>query len=631
MNKSKEILTKIFTEIMPKYNMNFRKEQLTLSLKMLTALEENNIAMCEAEVGTGKTHAYILASVVHNIFAKHKKASVISTSTIALQKALVEDYLPQISRILLKEKLIATPLKYTIRKGKGHYICESKLKRYISSTKISDPILKDMLADKAVLEISRLNIKDYIKRRINICDCLNTCEFRKVCRYKKYLNDSKNQSNDFVIVNHNYFLANILHYKETNNNLLPEFGQIIIDEAHKFPSTIRDMYGKNFISTEVYELIFALSRAKKIHIKNYDELLKINDDLIAVFLNKAEGLIHLSEKEERLVNKMSKKLKSVLSHFKTMEQNRNNTKLKNEFEKLISKLDELKLSKQYIISKESLKNGFEITFLSIKLKAKINKDIWNLRMPTIMTSGTISVGGDFSHIENSLGLESQTDRLIKSKTYSPYNFSRQAMLYLPRNLPHPQSENYADNITNIIEKLIKTTHGHTLILFTSYKMMDRVYHEIGKRDLNFPLFIMRRNDTTALDNYKKSVNGVLFASDSAGEGIDIAGDVLSSLIVVKLPFPIPTAISEHERIKKNNIENFINEDIVPNMIIKLRQWIGRGIRHEDDSCVFSILDSRASSRYRNVIVSALPNMRITEKLQEVNGFIKTKKSEEYFI
>ena len=122
----------------------------------------------------------------------------------------------------------------------------------------------------------------------------------------------------------------------------------------------------------------------------------------------------------------------------------------------------------------------------------------------------------------------------------------------------------------------------------------------------------------------------MFASDSAGEGIDLAGDILSSLIVVKLPFPIPTAVSAYELKKCENFEDYLRKEIIPNMIIKLRQWIGRGVRRENDTCVFSILDTRAGNRYLKEITSALPPIGITHDLCDVEQFIKNKKDKDYF-
>ena len=141
---------------------------------------------------------------------------------------------------------------------------------------------------------------------------------------------------------------------------------------------------------------------------------------------------------------------------------------------------------------------------------------------------------------------------------------------------------------------------------------------------------MGKGRLDALDAFRKSGNGILCASDSAGEGIDLAGDILSSLIVVRLPFPAPDPVLEYEKTLYPDFYGYLNEVIVPAMLIKLRQWFGRGIRRETDTCVFSILDSRASRRYRNDILAALPDMPVTHQLSDVNRFIAAKKSDAYF-
>ena len=114
----------------------------------------------------------------------------------------------------------------------------------------------------------------------------------------------------------------------------------------------------------------------------------------------------------------------------------------------------------------------------------------------------------------------------------------------------------------------------------------------------YPLFCMGKGRLETIDSFRKSGNGVLLASDSAGEGIDLPGDILSSLVVVRLPFPTPDPVSEYERTLHDDFYSYLSERIVPDMLIKLRQWIGRGIRRETDTCVFSILDSRAAGRYK---------------------------------
>lgn len=113
-------------------------------------------------------------------------------------------------------------------------------------------------------------------------------------------------------------------------------------------------------------------------------------------------------------------------------------------------------------------------------------------------------------------------------------------------------------------------------------------------------------------------------------GIDLAGDILSSLVVVKLPFPVPDPVLEYEKPLHEDFHEYLAEVIAPGMLMKLRQWIGRGIRRETDTCVFSILDCRGRGRYKNDILAALPDMPVTEKIEDVGIFIRGSKPENYF-
>ena len=141
---------------------------------------------------------------------------------------------------------------------------------------------------------------------------------------------------------------------------------------------------------------------------------------------------------------------------------------------------------------------------------------------------------------------------------------------------------------------------------------------------------MGKGQLGAIKDFRESKKGVLLASDSAGEGIDLAGDILSSLVIVKLPFPAPDPILEYEKSLYKNFHDYLTEIIVPNMLIKLRQWMGRGIRRITDTCVFSILDSRANGRYREDILATLPDMPVTEQIEDIRKFIRKNKSSSYF-
>ncbi len=129
-DRANNLLRHIFSYILPTEGFSFRKNQLDLATEMLNGLETKNVALMEAEVGTGKTHAYIIAVIIYNLFHGVNSTTLISTSTIALQKAITEEYIPQISDILMKHRIIRKPLDFAVRKGKSHYICDIKLKTH---------------------------------------------------------------------------------------------------------------------------------------------------------------------------------------------------------------------------------------------------------------------------------------------------------------------------------------------------------------------------------------------------------------------------------------------------------------------------------------------------------------------
>jgi len=160
-----------------------------------------------------------------------------------------------------------------------------------------------------------------------------------------------------------------------------------------------------------------------------------------------------------------------------------------------------------------------------------------------------------------------------------------------------------------------------------------VFYGLKEQLSDYPLFLMGRGRLDVINRFRRSGNGVLFASDSAGEGIDLAGDILSSLIVVKLPFPVPDPVMEYQRNQYEDFDLYRRDIIIPEMLIKLRQWFGRGIRREKDTAVFSILDSRASlrGRYRTEILNTLPTMPVTDRLMDVADFIIRKKADSYFM
>lgn len=164
------------------------------------------------------------------------------------------------------------------------------------------------------------------------------------------------------------------------------------------------------------------------------------------------------------------------------------------------------------------------------------------------------------------------------------------------------------------------------------KEEDEEYREL-RGNLPFPLLKVWKDSQSVIREFKAQKNCVLFAAGSCWEGVDFPGDVVSSLIIVRLPFAVPDPVREAERERYQTLKEYIQKIIVPDMQIKLRQGFGRAIRTETDTCVVSILDSRAGrgGKYHKEVIDALPVCRITDRMADVENFIRNRKRIEYYM
>jgi ATP-dependent DNA helicase DinG len=280
--------------------------------------------------------------------------------------------------------------------------------------------------------------------------------------------------------------------------------------------------------------------------------------------------------------------------------------------------------------------GGEKKFCAIpqNLDERLHNDLWSNGVPTVLTSGTLSAGGDFSHMKRSIGLHFAGGRVSETSKPSPFNYRKNALLYISDLMPFPEKNDmkYINALTKEIERLISVSNGHAAVLFTSYNAMGRVYKKLQDKGIPFPLFRLDKGGVREIERFKESGNGVLFASGALWEGIDIPGDALSMLIIVKLPFAVPDPIGEYERTLYDSMKDYQARVITPEMLVKLKQGFGRLIRTEWDSGCVAILDSRAGilGKYRRKVLDALPDCGVTGKVQDIEDFYRSVKAPGFF-
>jgi ATP-dependent DNA helicase DinG len=430
-------------------------------------------------------------------------------------------------------------------------------------------------------------------------------------------------------------------------SLLPEYKTVIIDEAHKLIGVSQQMYGANICQNEINNIIKKVlpkngtTRAKKISKKLCNEVLKYNKLLFEELINQISKELYGSNTEKFktiITSRATMLLKRMIVNSSDLLRNISykDRKLQSDIKRLIENMKVfIKADNIYWLEKPFAKG--QCTFLSIpkNLNEEICKDLWSMDKSMLLTSGTIAVNGDFNYMKKELGLDIISgNKIVEISKGSPFDFKENCMMYISNNVPFPNSddENYIKKVTNEIYKLIKASNGHAMVLFTSYKPLRKVYKNLSEQITDIPLIEMSRGRSSAVLEFKESKNGVLFATGSMWEGVNIPGDILSHLIIVKLPFPIPDPISEYEKTLYRDMDHYRNSVLIPKMLIKLRQGVGRLIRSEADTGVISILDIRASNKrkYHQEIINALPECVVTEEIDEIEIFIKNKKDKTYF-
>lgn len=672
------ILTNVFTYILPEYGYTFRENQIDLAQHILEIISHRGITLAESEVGTGKTLAYLIAAVIakrgrlndfwlrgHYPSQSYVESAwlpvVVATSSIALQRAIIRDYIPALSDILMENGVIKTPLTAVIRKGKEHYLCEKRLHALFDDADARTKVLlQPLLPNTTSCDLADAEgLTPFMKRKICVAGkCSENCRYLPSCRYLRYMTQANDSRVDFQITNHNYFLADTLHRIGDKRPLLPHYQMVIVDEAHKFLAAARQMYGVELTANDIpalTEYIHSFTEGKTADGVNVHRLAKkLEEQGKALFLGLIENLPTTEDDEterfpavmdeevtRRLRNivRISGELVAVLPelHVQTRHRERRMQTvwaLRN----LIERVTTLKEHTSMVCWME-LPDGIDgaVTLKAIPkdLDARLHRDIWSNGIPVILTSGTLSSGGDFTRIQQSLGLSwVKSSLLTKVSMESPFDYKNNVMLYFSDSVPFPNQldKQYIATVADEVERLIKAAHGHTAVLFTSYNAMGQVYSLLSQRGLPFSMFRMGRRDTTALEQFKASGNGVLFASGSLWEGIDIPGDALSMLIIVKLPFAVPDPIGDYEKTLCAGMDEYKTTVLVPDMLVKLNQGFGRLIRMESDTGVCAILDSRTrkGAAYYQSVLAALPTCRVTSMIADIEHFITDKKPPVYF-
>ena len=235
----------------------------------------------------------------------------------------------------------------------------------------------------------------------------------------------------------------------------------------------------------------------------------------------------------------------------------------------------------------------------------------------VMTSATLAVGGRFDYFRARVGLEGYGGERVSSCVLpSSFDYRTQAFVAAPRGIAEPDSEGFEEMLEEVVAEAAKISRGRAFVLFTSYRLLERLYERLEPRLAEMGLVALRQgseNRTALLNRFRREQGAVLFATDSFWEGVDVKGEALQCVILTRLPFRVPSEPIQQARMEA--IEQAVGDPFldysVPQAVIKFRQGFGRLIRHLDDAGAVLILDVRVHTRrYGRLFLGSLPDVSL---------------------